>query len=96
MSLVSILKLNPPSLNKENLIKQSVPNQLVAKQIKEIQSDILEFLKKKLNNHSIVLKIEINEKFSEAPAYNTNSLFEKMKRENPALAFLQKCFALDI
>ena len=68
INISSVLKMNEPSLERENIIIKTV-NQINKKEIESIGGDILSYLKKELENHSINLKVII-EKNSKKMALN--------------------------
>ena len=58
INISSVLKMNEPSVKGENIIIKTV-NQINKKEIENIGGDILSYLKKELENHSINLKVII-------------------------------------
>ena len=77
INISSVLKMNEPSLERENIIIKTV-NQINKKEIESIGGDILSYLKKELENHSINLKVII-EKNSKKNSVKSLSNEEKIK-----------------
>ncbi len=77
INISSVLKMNEPSLERENIIIKTV-NQINKKEIESIGGDILSYLKKELENNSINLKVII-EKNSKKNSVKSLSNEEKIK-----------------
>ena len=60
------------------------------------QTELLQFLRKSLNNFDIKLDITVNESMDKEFAYTTEEKFAKLKAKNPAIENLKKTFNLDL
>jgi DNA polymerase-3 subunit gamma/tau len=60
------------------------------------QTELLQFLRKSLNNFDIKLDITVNESMEKEFAYTAEEKFAKLKSKNPALETLKKTFNLDL
>ena len=60
------------------------------------RGELLEFLKKNLNNYQISLQTRIPENHKEVKPYTDKEKFEKMAAKNPALNKLKEQLDLDI
>jgi DNA polymerase-3 subunit gamma/tau len=94
-NLHSHLTMGEPVLEK-NLIHLIFPNDTIRVEVERAKSDLLGFLKKKLNNHAIDLSIEVNEEETKRYAYTTREKFELLKEKNPLIDKLRKEFELDL
>ena len=95
INISSVLKMNEPSLERENIIIKTV-NQINKKEIESIGGDILSYLKKELENHSISLKviIEKNSKKNETKSLNNEEKIKSMIESNPKIKSLIEEFNL--
>ena len=95
INISSVLKMNEPSLEKENIIIKTV-NQINKKEIESIGGDILSYLKKELENHSINLKviIEKNSKKNGTKSLNNEEKIKSMIESNPKIKSLIEEFNL--
>jgi len=94
-NLASILSIDIPKL-KETTIYLTYPNETNKVEIERHQYKLLSFLRKKLNNFSIDLSIDINEELEKKYAYTPREKYEKLKDKNNNLDILRKTFDLDI
>jgi DNA polymerase-3 subunit gamma/tau len=65
-------------------------------ELERAQHNLLEFLKRKLNNYDITIEITVNEAAERRYAYTTREKYEKLKEKNPDLEILRTTFDLDI
>ena len=95
INISSVLKMNEPSLERENIIIKTV-NQINKKEIESIGGDILSYLKKELENHSINLKviIEKNSKRNGTKSLNNEEKIKSMIKSNPKIKSLIEEFNL--
>jgi len=95
INISSVLKMNEPSLERENIIIKTV-NQINKKEIESIRGDILSYLKKELENHSINLKviIEKNSKKNGTKSLNNEEKIKSMIKSNPKIKSLIEEFNL--
>ena len=95
INISSVLKMNEPSLERENIIIKTV-NQINKKEIESIGGDILSYLKKELENYSINLKviIEKNSKKNGTKSLNNEEKIKSMIKSNPKIKSLIEEFNL--
>ena len=95
INISSVLKMNEPSIEGGNIIIKTV-NQINKKEIESIGGDILSYLKKELENHSISLKviIEKNSKKNETKSLNNEEKIKSMIESNPKIKSLIEEFNL--
>ena len=95
INISSVLKMNEPSLERENIIIKTV-NQINKKEIESIGGDILSYLKKELENNSINLKviIEKNSKKNGVKSLNNEEKIKSMIESNPKIKSLIEEFNL--
>ncbi|HET8754027.1 MAG TPA: DNA polymerase III subunit gamma/tau, partial [Salinimicrobium sp.] len=60
------------------------------------QYKLMAFLKEKLQNTEISLKIEVNELAAKKYVYTSREKYEKLKEKNPLIEKLRTTFDLDI
>ena len=94
-NLASILSIDKPTL-KGTTIHLTFPNQTNKVEIERHQGKLLSFLRKKLNNFSIDLSINVNEELEKQYAYTPREKYEKLKEKNKLIDSLRKTFDLDI
>lgn len=94
--LASNLHADVPKLLDKNTIWIELPNSTMKKEIEREQHDLMEFLKQKLNNHFITLKISINEENHKRYAFTPEEKYQKLRDKNPAIDLLKKEFDLDL
>lgn len=80
----------------DNTIHVTYPNETIRVELERSQQSLLNFLSKKLNNHSITLKIEVNEGQQKKYAYTTREKFEKLREKYPIIETMKKSFDLDV
>ena len=66
------------------------------KEIEREKYDLMEYLKQKLNNHFIQLRITVNEATTKKFAFTPEEKYQKLREKNPAIDLLRKEFDLDI
>lgn len=93
--LHSHLRMGAPRLD-GNLIHLVFPNQTIKIEMEREKYELLQFLRKKLQNYEVDLSIEVDEKEMKRYAYTTKEKYEKLVALNPLLEELRKTFDLDI
>ena len=93
--LASNLETDTPTL-KGTTILLEFPNDTMRVELERAQHNLLEFLKRKLENYDITIDITVNEAAERKYAYTTREKYEKLKDKNPDLDLLRKTFDLDI
>ena len=94
--LASNLHSDVPKLSDETTIWIELPNDTMKKEIEREQYDLIEYLKLKLNNHFVNLKITVNEETAKKFAFTPEEKYEKLRAKNPAIDLLRKEFDLDL
>lgn len=95
-NLAAILKIDTPKLAKNYTIKLEFPNSTNKIEVERQQFDILQFLRKSLNNYEISLDISVNETLEKKYAYTAEDKYKKLIEKNPALDTLKQTFNLDL
>lgn len=93
--LASNLQTDVPKLKNDHTIWIELPNGTMKKEVEREQSLMLDYLKQKLNNHSIDLYITVNEEVAKKFAFTPEEKYQKLREKNPALDVLRKEFDLD-
>lgn len=94
--LASNLHSDIPKLLNESTIWIELPNSTMKKEIEREQYDLMEYLKSKLNNHFISLKITVNEETAKKFAFTPEEKYQKLREKNPAIDLLRQEFDLDL
>jgi DNA polymerase-3 subunit gamma/tau len=95
-NLAAILKIDTPKLAENYSIKLEFPNSTNKIEVERQQFDILQFLRKSLNNYEISLDISVNETLEKKYAYTAEDKYKKLIEKNPALDTLKQTFNLDL
>jgi len=95
MNLASILNMDTPKLEGAT-INLTFPNETNKIELERNSYDILNFLRKTLNNYDINFNISVNEVLKAKFAYTPEEKYEKLKEKNPAIDFLRSTFDLDL
>ena len=94
--LASNLHSDVPKLTDNFTIWIELPNGTMKKEIEREKYDLMEYLKLKLNNHFIQLRITVNEATAKKFAFTPEEKYMKLREKNPAIDLLRKEFDLDI
>ncbi|RSK38536.1 DNA polymerase III subunit gamma/tau [Mangrovimonas spongiae] len=94
-NLASILSIDEPKLD-GTTIHLEFPNNTNKVEVERQQYDLLNYLRKTLQNYDISLSITVNEVIEKKYAYTTQEKYEKLKEKNPNIDVLRKTFGLDI
>lgn len=94
-NLLSHLTMKTPGL-KGDTIHLEFPNQTIKKELEFEKTGLLQFLRKKLNNHKIDLNITVNETAKVKYAYSPREKYDKLKKTNPLLDRLKDEFGLNL
>ena len=94
--LASNLHSDIPQLTENFTIRIELPNDTMKKEVEREKYDLMEYLKQKLNNHFITLKIKVNETTAKKYAFTPQEKYEKLREKNPVIDLLRKEFDLDI
>ena len=93
--LASNLQTDVPKLKDQQTIWIELPNSTMKKEVEREQSLMMDYLKQKLNNHSISLHITVNEEVAKKFAFTPEEKYEKLREKNPAIDMLRQEFDLD-
>ena len=94
--LASNLNTDIPKLRDNTTIWIELPNSTMKKEIEREQYDLMEYLRLKLNNHFIKIKITVNEATAKKFAFTPEEKYEKLREKNPAIDILRREFDLDL
>ena len=95
-NLAAILKIDTPKLTDDDVIQLKFPNSTNKIEVERNQFDLLQFLRKSLNNFNIRLEISVNEAMDKKYAYTSEDKYAKLLKKNPALETLKQTFNLDL
>ena len=94
-SIASIVNAGIPKEVQQNIIVE-LPTTLMEQQIMRHRHILLGFIRKELNNFSLDLKIEVNEKVARRFAYTPQDKFKKLLEINDHMALLRHTFDLEL
>ena len=94
--LASSLTTDVPKMFDKTTIWIELPNDTMKKEVEREQYDLMVFLKQKLNNHFITLRITVNEETAKKFAFTPEEKYEKLREKNPAIDLLRQTFDLDL
>lgn len=92
--LASIINADRPVLE-GTTIKLRFPNQSMKEDLEKSQGQILEYLKRELNNYLIDFKISVDKSVTKKYVYTDQDKFSKLVEKNPAVDLLRRTFDLD-
>ena len=95
-NLAAILQIDRPKLINEHTIRLEFPNTTNKIEVERQQFDLLQYLRKSVNNFSIVLDIIVNEKLEKQYAYTPEDKYQKLVEKNQHVELLRKTFDLDL
>lgn len=93
--LSSNLQADTPRLRGSHTLWMELPNSTMKKEVEREQGPLIRYLRDKLQNYSIELKIDVNEASAKKYAFTPQEKFEKLREKNPAIDILRKEFDLD-
>ncbi|WP_363317957.1 hypothetical protein [uncultured Maribacter sp.] len=94
--LASNLNADVPKLRNQTTIWIELPNNTMKKEVEREQYELMEHLKKELNNYFIELKITVNETTETKFAFTPEEKYEKLRQKNPIVDLLRQEFDMDI
>ena len=95
-NLSAILKIDTPKLAENHTIKLEFPNSTNKIEVERQQFELLQYLRKSLNNFEISLDISVNETLEKKYAYTAEDKYKKLTEKNSALDILKQTFNLDL
>ena len=96
-NIASILKINNPKLKENNSIEFEVPSEINKVELEKELFEILDFLKLKLNNSMIKIKIIVNElNQKKSFIYTDEEKFKKFVETNSSISKLKEEFGLEL
>ncbi len=94
--LASNLSTDLPRLVETSVIRLELPNHSMKKEIEKEQLELLGYLRNKLNNHNLSMRISVNEENAKRYAFTPEEKYQKLREKNPAIDLLRKEFDLDL
>ncbi|MCX2719954.1 DNA polymerase III subunit gamma/tau [Lentiprolixibacter aurantiacus] len=94
--LASSLATDVPKVSDGYVISIELPNHTMKKEIEREQSGLMNYLRKKLRNYDITLRINVNEEAAKQYAYTPEEKYEKLREKNPAIDLLKNQFDLEL
>ncbi len=94
--LASNLAADAPKLIGDHTLWIELPNSTMKKEVERDQQELMDYLREKLRNHDIELKVTINEETARQYAFTPQEKYEKLREKNPAIDLLRKTFDLEL
>jgi hypothetical protein len=91
----SLLLINDPKLQGTTIIHE-LPNEGSKIDFESEKHELVGYLRGKLHNHDIEIKIIVNESMDSRKAFTPQDRFNRLNEINPSLELLRKTFDLDI
>ena len=95
-NLAAILQIDTPKLIDTHTIRLEFPNTTNKIEVERQQFELLQYLRKAVNNFSITLDIKVNETLEKKYAYTPEDKYEKLLEKNKHIELLRKTFDLDL
>ncbi len=95
-NLAAILQIDTPKLINENTIRLEFPNTTNKIELERQQFELLQYLRKSVNNFSLTLDISVNETLEKQYAYTPEDKYQKLVEKNKHVELLRKTFDLDL
>ena len=95
-NLAAILQIDTPKLINENTIRLEFPNTTNKIEVERQQFELLQYLRKSVNNFSLTLDISVNETLEKQYAYTPEDKYQKLVEKNKHVDLLRKTFDLDL
>jgi DNA polymerase-3 subunit gamma/tau len=95
-NLAAILQIDTPKLINENTIRLEFPNTTNKIEVERQQFELLQYLRKSVNNFSLTLDISVNETLEKQYAYTPEDKYQKLVEKNKHVELLRKTFDLDL
>jgi DNA polymerase-3 subunit gamma/tau len=93
--LASILEMEKPKLQ-DTAICLTYSNNTNKLELERSQYPLMMYLKKRLRNYDLHLKIKVNEEVAKKYAFTPQEKYEKLKKKNNNIELLKKTFGLDV
>lgn len=93
--VASIMETDIPKLEEKTILLE-LPNDTMKQELEKIQYPLMGFLKEKLQNTGISLKIKVNETIAKKYAFTPMEKYEKLREKNPLIEKLRSTFDLDV
>ncbi|MCQ2069188.1 MAG: DNA polymerase III subunit gamma/tau [Bacteroidaceae bacterium] len=85
-----------PEVKSDTVFTVMAGNAMMADEIRQAQDRILSFIRERFSNPSISMEIAIDQSRNVEHLLTREEQYEKMKKENPALAELESVFGLEL
>lgn len=92
--LATYMQMNDPTLE-GSIITLELPNESTKEEFLTGCHELLGYLRGKLHNHDITIKVLVNEATENKYAFTPQEKFERLKQINPSIELLRKTFDLD-
>ena len=96
MNLASTLLIRKPLLKENLIIEFEIDNKAQEEEIENAKTDMMSYLREKLQNYSIQLQLTFTKNDTGKKLYTASDKFKHMSEKNPALLKLKQNFDLEI
>jgi len=80
----------------DNTIEFSVNNKSLEEAVEEIKMNLLDFLRKELNNYALQLNLVMTASEEKTSLYTATEKYKYLSEKNPAINKLRQTFDLDL
>lgn len=95
-SMLSSLTKHPPKLKEDLTIELELDGAHQLEQLQESKTELIDAIRKDLNNYSVQLETPVKEVITKKKAYTPKEIYHQLAKENPHLETLRKEFGLDL
>ena len=95
LNIASILSMNNIELENTDQILFTVANEMNKVEVNREMDQLLPFIRKRLNNFAIQIKLRVSENVKEETVYSPTEKYQYLLKLNPALEELKNKFDLD-
>lgn len=95
-SLLASFTKHPPKLKDEFTIELELDGAHQLEQIQETKTELVDAIRKELNNFSVQLETPVKEVITKKKAYTPKEIYQQMVQENPNLEKLRQALDLDL
>lgn len=95
LNIASILSMNNIELENTDQILFTVANEMNKVEVNREMEQLLPFIRKRLNNFAIQIKLSVSENVKEETVYSPTEKYQYLLKLNPALEDLKNKFDLD-
>jgi len=94
--VASSLEMAPPEVLDGSVLRVSLPNETMKKELEAAAGPLLAFMRDKLENDLVQLEVRIDEQQERRYIYTPEEKYQRLKEQNPTIEILRRELDLDI